>query len=170
MTELDNPMIKDGVLCENHWQLVPKGHPELPGAANIIVPALLALEHQERIAQRNDIAVWLDSDEPPELIADQLPQYCFIAINFPVFSDGRGYSYARTLRQRFQYCGEVRAIGDVLLEQLFYLHRCGFSAFELREDQNIEEALLRFNDFSEAYQSGGDQLQSVLSKRLQQSN
>ena len=92
-----------------------------------------------------------------ESIADDLQQFQVIALNFPVFSDGRNYSNARLLRDRYQYQGEVRAIGDVLRDQLFFMQRCGFDAFALRADRNADEALESLKDFSNTYQAATDQ-------------
>ena len=77
-----------------------------------------------------------------------------IAIRFPVFTDGRGYSLARLLRTRHGYTGELRAVGDVLRDQLYFLQGCGFDAFQLRADQCPEEALAAFQDYSWAPLSG----------------
>jgi uncharacterized protein (DUF934 family) len=88
-----------------------------------------------------------------------------IAVNFPQFADGRGYSIARLLRERYQWRGELRAIGDVLRDQLFYLSSCGFDAFELRAGQDPRAALAAFNDFSDAYQSSVERPQPLFRRR-----
>ena len=80
-----------------------------------------------------------------------------IAVNFPQFTDGRGYSTARLLRERYGWKGEMRAIGDIQRDQLYYLSRCGFDSFLLNEGFDPQEALTAFNDFSEAYQTAVDQ-------------
>jgi uncharacterized protein (DUF934 family) len=87
------------------------------------------------------IGVWLDSHEDPEALADDLDRLSLVAVNFPKFTDGRGYSIARLLRERYHYQGEIRAIGDVLQDQLFYMQRCGIDAYALRADKDIEKAL-----------------------------
>ncbi len=79
-----------------------------------------------------------------------------IAIEFPIYRDGRGYSQARILRDRYSYEGELRAVGDVLKDQMFYLHRVGFNAFEVRADRSIEDALKSLKDFSVTYQPAVD--------------
>jgi phosphoadenosine phosphosulfate reductase len=86
-----------------------------------------------------EIAVWLAPDQPAELIADDAALFPLIAIDFPKFNDGRGYSAAYLLRSRYRYTGELRAIGDVLRDQLFYMQR-GFNAFATRADRNIQDA------------------------------
>jgi uncharacterized protein (DUF934 family) len=80
-----------------------------------------------------------------------------VAVDFPKFADGRGYSIAYNLRARLGYTGELRAIGDVLRDQLFYMQRVGFDAFAVRADKNIHDALKGLTDFSETYQSSWDQ-------------
>ncbi len=96
--------------------------------------------------------MWLAPGEEPKDLEDDLGALPLVAIHFPAFKDGRGYSYARELRTRYNFKGEVRATGDVLRDQLFYMTRCGFNAFEVREDRSIEEALQGLKDFSVTYQ------------------
>ena len=76
-----------------------------------------------------------------------------IAINFPKFGDGRGYSLARLLRGRHGYKGELRAVGEVARDHLHAMAQCGFDAFQLREGENPQEALTAFGDFTEQYQA-----------------
>lgn len=114
---------------------------------------------------RQFAGVWLDSHEDVEAIAGDLEHFAVIGVNFPKFTDGRGYSTARLLRDRYAYRGEIRAIGDVLQDQLFYMKRCGFDAFALREDKDIEAALSGLNVFSETYQAAVDQPQPLFRRR-----
>ncbi|MDQ5959482.1 MAG: hypothetical protein QG592_561 [Pseudomonadota bacterium] len=88
-----------------------------------------------------------------------------IGINFPKFVDGRGYSTARLLRERYAYQGEIRAIGDVLQDQLFLMARCGFDAFALRADKSVEKALGAFETFKAPYQAAVDQPQPLFRRR-----
>ena len=78
---------------------------------------------------------WRRPDDPAALVPhlDAVP---LVAIDFPVFNDGRGYSTAAVLRSRYRYRGDLRAIGDVLIDQLFFLRRVGFTSFPLRADQD----------------------------------
>jgi uncharacterized protein (DUF934 family) len=87
-------------------------------------------------------------------------------VRFASFTDGRGYSLARMLRERYGYRGELRAIGDVLRDQIYYLSRCGFDAFALRADQKPEQALAALDDFSEAYQTSVDRPHPLFRRRL----
>jgi len=97
--------------------------------------------------------VWLEANEGPEAIADDLQRFTLIAVNFPKFGDGRGYSIARLLRERYGYKGELRAIGDVLHDFLYFMKQCGFDSFALRDDQDVNEALAAFDTFSDGYQT-----------------
>lgn len=153
-------IIKGNQVVEDAWQLLPKdtNTDDLTNTGNIIVPLALWLEHAHALKARDGgLGVWLDADEEAEGIADDLQHFQVIALNFPVFSDGRNYSNARLLRDRYQYTGELRAIGDVLRDQLFFMHRCGFDAYALREDHDPHAALASLNDFSEVYQASTDQ-------------
>lgn len=161
-------LIKNGRIIDDKWQLLEKDVDsvlELP-AGDVIAPLELWLQNKSELQLHSNIlGVWLDSDQPPRLLEGDLEALSVIAINFPVFSDGRGYSYARELREHYNYRGEVRAIGDVLRDQLFYLKRCGFDAFLLRADQDAEQALAAFDDFSEAYQAAIDQPRPLFLRR-----
>jgi uncharacterized protein (DUF934 family) len=111
------------------------------------------------------LGVWLDSHEDPEALADDLDRLSLVAVNFPKFTDGRGYSIARLLRERYHYQGEIRAIGDVLQDQLFYMQRCGIDAYALRADKDIEKALAGLSVFSETYQAAVDQSEPLFLRR-----
>ncbi|MGF1469323.1 MAG: DUF934 domain-containing protein [Sandaracinaceae bacterium] len=94
-------------------------------------------------------------------VAPLLDRVPLVAITFPKFTDGRGYSLARSLRERYGFRGELRAVGDVLRDQLFYMARCGFDAFELKEGKDVEDALSAFEDFSVTYQPATDRAEPL---------
>jgi uncharacterized protein (DUF934 family) len=98
----------------------------------------------------------LRSDESPVLVADDLERFAVIALEFPAFRDGRAYSYARILRERYGFAGELRAVGDVLMEQLHFMLRVGFDAFELGGDDPVAAYETALKDFSVWYQPTGD--------------
>ncbi|MBB3104003.1 DUF934 domain-containing protein [Azomonas macrocytogenes] len=154
-------IIKNGQLVQESWHLMPKDATldVLPNSDDIIVPLALWLEHEHALKARDGgLGVWLESDEEIESIApDSLPLFQVIALNFPAFTDGRHYSTARLLRDRYAYKGEIRAIGDVLQDQLFFMQRCGFDAFAVRPDRDPQAALAGLKDFSVAYQAAADQ-------------
>lgn len=154
-------LVKNSALLDNDpWCVVDKSCNDLQTALSqgeqLLLPLKLWLEQAETVATNKNIGVWLDSDED----ADALSAYCedleIIAINFPVFSDGRGYSQARRLRLNYGYKKELRAIGDVLRDQMQFYQRCGFDSFALREDINAEQAIAGLNDFDIHYQDAAD--------------
>lgn len=153
-------IIKHREVVDDRWHLLPKDATleSVPNSDDVIIPLALWLEHGPALRGRDGgLGVWLDSDEEPEAIAGDLDKFQVIAVNFPAFTDGRGFSTARLLRERYGYKGEVRAIGDVLRDQLFYMQRVGFDAFAVRADKNIHDAVKGLTDFSEKYQTSWDE-------------
>jgi uncharacterized protein (DUF934 family) len=151
-------LIKERRIVADSWrrlELGPKGElPEAPTQGDVIVPLALWLAHRDAfLAYPGKLGVWLDANEGPEAIAADLKRFALVAVNFPKFGDGRGYSIARLLRERYGYKGELRAIGDVLHDHLHFMKQCGFDAFALREDQDAQEALSALDTFSEGYQT-----------------
>ena len=148
-------VIIDGAIVDNQWQRLEADALEngVPAQGKIIVPLAYWQENRDALIARGDVAVWLAPGEEPKDLEDDLASLPLVAIHFPAFKDGRGYSYARELRTRYNFEGEVRATGDVLRDQLFYMTRCGFNAFEIRADRSIEEALQGLKDFSGTYQA-----------------
>ena len=151
-------IIRNSIIEEDEWVLVKEADnvDTLP-TSNVIVPLQFWLDNKAALKTRGNVSVWLDSDQGPDLISADLSDLPLIALNFPAFTDGRGYSYARLLREKFDYKGELRAIGDVLQDQLFFMKRCGIDSYVVRTDKDIEKALLSMNDFSESYQAAVDQ-------------
>lgn len=164
-------IIKNKTIVADDWMVLRLQEHETAesvavAAGKVIVPLKVWQAQRETLQQRKDIGVWLASDERPEDLKGDIGKFAVIAVDFPKFSDGRGYSIAYNLRARLGYSGELRAIGDVLRDQLFYLQRVGFDAFEPRADRNIEDALKGLSDFSEVYQTSIDQ-KSPLFRRVQ---
>ena len=138
-----NLIIKGREVVEDDWQVLRLAEP-VEGAplvdpatiavpeGKVIVPQSLWLVQRDLLAARaaaGEIGVWIASDERPEAIKDDLSNFAVIAVDFPKFTDGRGYSIAYNLRIRLGWTGELRAIGDVLRDQLFQMQRVGFNAY-----------------------------------------
>ena len=163
-------LIKNGELIQDNWTVLQEATgPDIltavPGK-NFIVPLDFWKMYQAKLESYfGDIAIWLDSDENVNDIGSDLKQFALIALNFPVFSDGRSYTNARELRQHLNYEGEIRAIGDVLRDQMFYMARCGFDSFEIRHDQDPDVCLTAFNDFQTGYQSAIDEPNPLFRRR-----
>lgn len=153
-------IIKHNQIVDETWHLLPKetSFDELTNCDDYIVPLQMWRDHAHVLKARDGgLGVWLDSDEQAEEIGDDVQHFQVIALNFPAFTDGRSYSNARLLRDRYGFKGELRAIGDVLRDQLFYMARCGFDAFAVRADKDPEDALLGLQDFSVSYQAATDE-------------
>lgn len=130
-------------------------------AGPVLVPLAVWQAHTAELAARGDVGVWLDAAEGAELIAADLPKLAAVAVNFPAFTDGRGYSTAALLRTRYGYGGELRAIGDVLRDQFQAYVRCGFDTLQPNDgrytDAQLEAALASIGDFSVPYQGAVDE-------------
>lgn len=111
----------------------------------------------ELIDRGTDVGVRLTSDQHPEALADDLDKLSLVALEFPSFRDGRAYSHARLLRERYHYTGELRAVGDVLADQLLYMRRVGFDAFEIAGDDPLAAYEDAIAEFSVVYQPSGDE-------------
>jgi len=108
----------------------------------------------------------LEPHEDPASLAGRLERFARIEVNFPKFGDGRGYSIARLLRERYGYRGELRAVGHITRDHLFFMESCGFDAFELRDGEDAEEALASLADFSESYQASVTRPLPLFRRRL----
>lgn len=155
-------LIKDGAIVDDTWTLLakPEGDAisaEVP-AGQVIVPLSVWNAQKDSLQARTDIGVWLDSDESAEQIGEDAKRFPVIAVNFPLFMDGRAFSSARLLRERYGFTGELRAIGNFIRDQLCYLRRCGVNAFAFANSEtSLEEAVKSLNDFQEYYQASVDQ-------------
>lgn len=155
-------IIKNRAVVADDWTVLRLEEGETPEgievpAGKVIVPLKVWQAQRESLQGRAALGVWLASDERPEELKGELGHFQVVGIDFPKFADGRGYSIAYNLRARLGYTGELRALGDVLRDQLFYMQRVGFDAFAVRQDKNIHDALKGLTDFSETYQSSWDQ-------------
>lgn len=158
-------LLRDRTIQHDPWQSLDASG-ALPSSGDVIVPLVVWLSERERLLARDGrVGVLLQPTDEPALIAADLARLDLVAVNFPHFADGRGYSIARLLRDRYGYRGELRAVGDVLRDQLFYLARVGFDAFALRRDQDAQAALAAFDDFSEAYQTSVERPEPLFRRR-----
>jgi len=142
------------------WTLLEEQATQLPGRGKIIAPLALWRERSAELLRRGEAGVQLPPDAELTELLPQLSSLPLVAIDFPRFTDGRGFSLGRLLRQRHGFKGELRAAGHFLLEQLYYLQRCGFDAFCPEPPQALERALEYVNDFRFHYQEAADGLRS----------
>lgn len=165
-------LIKHNAVSGDSWQTLVLNEGEtaesvaLP-AGDVIFPlAVWQARKTEIISCHKRIGLLLQPDDRVEDVAGDLEYFIVIAVNFPKFVDGRGYSTASLLRQRYHYQGELRAVGDVLHDQLFFMKRVGFDSFALKEGKNAEYALeAAFTVFGDAYQGATTQPQPAFRRR-----
>lgn len=161
-------LIRNRRVASDNWRLLDAGATlgEVPAAGAVIVPLALWRDHRATLSARGAVAVWLEPWDEPAVLADDLADLPLVAVRFPRFSDGRGYSTARLLRERYRFAGELRAIGDVGRDGLLGLERCGFDAFALREGEDPRRALDAFGELSEAYQGTATEPRPLFRRRL----
>ena len=162
---MPHKIIKNRAIVEDTFTHINEAG-DLPAEGNVIIPQSLWPELESKLKDHNGkVGIKVSGDIEPEEIAGYLDSVDLIAIEFPVFRDGRGYSLARILRDRMGYEGELRACGDVLRDQMFYMQRCGFNSFEPIADRCIEEALTGLNDFSVTYQADANEKKPIYQRR-----
>jgi len=162
-------LIKNGQVAENIWTILDAtadADTAIVAPGHVIVPMNVWLAQKEALSTRSDVGVWIDSHETAEQLGSDAVNLPIIAINFPTFMDGRGFSIARLLRERFNVTGEVRAIGHVIRDQLCYLSRCGFDAFEFSDDVDVEAAIASLTDFTEFYQTSVETTEPLFRRRV----
>ncbi|MES2901649.1 MAG: DUF934 domain-containing protein [Pseudomonadota bacterium] len=162
MLEAHKDIIKGRAVVADDWSVLrleegqTADHVDVP-TGKVIVPLAVWLAQREALLERAHVGVWLAPDERADAVKADLDKFGVVAIDFPKFTDGRGYSIAFNFRKRLGYTGELRAIGDVLRDQLFSMHRVGFDAYATRQDRSIHDALKGLTVFTETYQASVDQ-------------
>ncbi len=146
------PIIKDKQISENTWAFIAD---ELPlSEGDITVSLARWLQDKDLLLKRaGKIGIRLTSNDQLEKLGNDITGITLIELDFPHFSDGRLFSHARLLRGRLSYDGEIRAVGNYLADQVFYLHRVGVDGFEFSNPKDMQVALAALNDFSVRYQA-----------------
>lgn len=158
-------LIKDGQIIEDHWQHVDDESPLPDGKVTVSFHRWNEQKTELLARPEGQTGIRLNGDDPLETLEPELSRFPVIALEFPAFTDGRCFSFARTLRDRFHYRGEIRAVGDFLRDQMHFLSRVGFDAFEFQDRDQAEQALIALKDFSVHYQVSSDQ-SAVVRHRL----
>lgn len=159
------PLIRNGAVADDAWATAGTAD-DLIAPGPVPGPVIVTLDLWESargdlLARGTPLGVRLRSDESPDRIAADLEHLEVIALEFPKFTDGRAYSYARILRQRYGFRGEIRAVGAVLRDQFLFMHRCGFDAFEIADGTAADAWTAAVNEFSVWYQPAADARASV---------
>lgn len=150
------PLIKNGALATDPWQALADDAP-VPAAGAVTVSYDRWLREREVLKERRDpIGLRVGNTQAIAAIVDDLKNFGVVVLHFPKFTDGRAYSQARLLRERHGYTGELRASGVVLRDQLLFMHRCGFDAFEVDAKEPVEVMRKAMAEFDHFYQPTGD--------------
>ncbi|KCZ52341.1 DUF934 domain-containing protein [Hyphomonas pacifica] len=158
------PLIKHGAEIDDIWAYVPDEADLSPGGCITVSLARFRSERDILLARNTDIGVRLAPEDDPHELEDFLDRLQLIEISFPKYTDGRGYSQAQLLRRRFNYAGELRAVGHVLRDQIFYMNRSGFDAYETAR-ADLHQVLEALNEYTEVYQPGAAGQVPVFRKR-----
>jgi uncharacterized protein (DUF934 family) len=161
------PLVKNGKISTDEFVHVPDGA-ELPGDGAILVSAARFLEDPETLSRRTGKTgvIWPNNRDLDELVP-YLGGLAMVALVFPSFRDGRAYSQARLLRERYRFHGEMRATGQVLRDQFVFMLRAGFDAFEVEKESDAEAFTNTAKRYSVFYQPTGDGRITALHQRMQ---
>ncbi len=147
-------ILKDQQLTDNTWTFIPDGT-DLPDKPIDITISLKRWLQEQDILKKypGKLGIRLNPEDSVDSLPPTIKNAKLIEINFPTFTDGRGFSLAKILRTHFNYKGEIRAVGQFMLDQIYYLSRVGVNAFALENKENLADAVAMFNEFSESYQA-----------------
>ena len=164
-------IIRNRRISRSRWRHVPEGalagqQGGRLGSAAITVSLADWREHKGVLLGHDaPIGVRLGAGDDLADISEDLESIDLVALEFAGVTEGRGYSQARLLREQLGYRGEIRAIGDVSRDRIAFMERCGFNAYELGEDCDLQAALEAFGEISQVYQSGADGREPIASLR-----
>ena len=160
------PLIRQGRIVTDNYVRVADDAP-IPEDAAVIVPAARLAADWDTLSRRAlPIGVLWPNNRNVAELAPYLDRLALVALVFPSFRDGRGYSQARLLRERYGFRGELRATGQVLRDQFLFLHRVGFDAFEVSKPADADAFAAALKRFSVFYQPAGDGRLPALNRRL----
>jgi uncharacterized protein (DUF934 family) len=159
------PLVKGGKIVDDPFAHVADGA-ELPQGC-VLVSAARFLEDPDALLKRGKVGViWPNSRDVDDLVP-YLDRVAAVALVFPTFRDGRAYSQARLLRERYSYRGELRATGQVLRDQFVFMLRAGFDAFDVKKQADAEAFAQTVHRYSVFYQPTGDGKLTALHRRMQ---
>ena len=166
-------IIRDGAIVDDDWVRLDDAAP-VPAGGKVLVSYARWQAEKEALRERGSLGVVLPAALEPGELGPDLKSFALVAVPFNFIQpkpeggrtfDGRGYTLARLLRDRYAYTGEIRAVGDVFRDAMFYMHRCGVNAFEVKPGQDLQDALKAFRDFSFGYQGAADDPTPIFRRR-----
>lgn len=149
-------LLKGGRIVADSWRAADAGESLPDGDDRIVGLERWQAEADVLRRRRGRIGVRLGVEDDPEVLAGDLDAISLVVLEFPVFRDGRAYSQARSLRDRLGFRGEIRATGEVLRDQLAYMRRCGFDAFEVDQRIDTDTFARACSEFTVHYQPATD--------------
>ena len=158
-------VLKDNRLIDDSWTLLTEDSESLPSGDILLSYSQWQTFSDQLDSHDGSVGVIIEGNADIEDIIEPLLKLPLIAINFPKFADGRAFSSARLIRERYEYTGEIRAVGGFIRDQLYYLSRCGFNAFKFDDSVDLTEYAKSLQDFSEAYQVSVDQERPLFRRR-----
>jgi uncharacterized protein (DUF934 family) len=154
------PLLKNGAVIDDRWRRLADEDP-LPGTDAVIVTLARWRADRGLAGRRGPLGLALKNSQAVQTLAGEIHRFELVALEFPKFTDGRAYSQARLLRERLGFAGELRATGQVLPDQLLFMQRCGFDAFEVAKGAPLEAWRKAAASFSVFYQPTGDGREAV---------
>jgi uncharacterized protein (DUF934 family) len=154
------PLIKNGAYAEDHFASIADDAP-LPLNGTIVSLARFKAERERLITSNAPLGVRLKSSESPEALGEDVHRLSAVVLEFPVFRDGRPFSWARMLRTRMHYTGEIRAAGHFLYDQIAFLTRVGFDSFEVPEGFTPAQFARALHEMSYVYQPAADRRKTI---------
>jgi uncharacterized protein (DUF934 family) len=150
------PLIKGGAVIADPWRFLGDDEPLPQDGAVAVSLTRWQRERDVLIARKAPVGIRLKAGEHPKAIAAYLARFTLIALEFPKWTDGRAFSYARELRERYGYQGELRAVGQVLRDTLMFMQRCGFDAYEIERSDAVAAWLKALGEIDVFYQPTAD--------------
>ncbi len=148
-------LIKSGAYAQDTFAAVADDA-ALPDGPVLVSLARFGKEREALLARNTPVGIRLPSSENPESLGADIHHFALIALEFPKFRDGRAFSWARLLRTRLGFTGEIRAVGDFLFDQVNYQHRVGFDAWEVPDDFTVEMFAKALAEMTNVYQPAAD--------------
>ncbi|HUB84961.1 MAG TPA: DUF934 domain-containing protein [Rhizomicrobium sp.] len=158
------PLIKDGAFAENAYTSVADDA-ALPDGAAVVSFARFQKERDALLARNAPLGVILKSAESPELLGEDVNRLSLIVLEFPVFRDGRAFSWARMLRERLKFTGEIRGTGHFLYDQIAFMHRVGFDAWDVADGFTLEQFHRALTEMTNVYQPSADGKKTIRALR-----
>lgn len=169
---ISKPLNGQALIVADEFQVVEPGTADAPTAipqeGKVLVHLSVWEANKAELstrAQAGELGVYLNPEDNPEQLQGNVNVLKLIAFHFPVFKYGQGYSGAVLLRTRYGFTGDIRAFGDIWRDQFFFLARCGFTQFDIKEGKSLDEALHAFADFTIPYQTSADGSLPVFNRR-----